>query len=171
MPRHLVPRDVNPGPDILIAEADDRERRSWDVEQEGSLPLLVLEVATEDSWTPDTEHKPILYDRMGVREYLIFAPKRKDPGPRLFGHHRDAAGKWVAWEAEENRELRSDMLGGLRFFVDRNRLRVRDAEGSILLSDEEAADQEAARATREAARADAAEAELRRLQAQYGISE
>ena len=163
MPHQLVPRDVNPGPDVLMAEADDHERRSWNVEEEGSLPLFVLEVVTEDSWTRDTEYKPILYDRMGVREYLIFAPERKDPGSRIFGYRRNAEGQWVAWEAE-NGELRSEGLGGLRFFVDRSRLRVRDAEGAILPSDEEAAAQEAARA-------DAAEAELRLLKARYGVSE
>jgi Uma2 family endonuclease len=164
MPHQLVPRDINPGPDILMAEADDHERRSWNVEQEGSLPLFVLEVVTEDSWAHDTEFKPILYDRMGVREYLIYAPERKDPGPILFGHHRDAQGEWDVWNAEGDGEVRSDVLGGLRFFTDRSRLRVRDADRAVLLSDEEAAEQESARA-------DASEAELRRLKAQYGISD
>ncbi|MGH2346454.1 MAG: Uma2 family endonuclease [Chloroflexota bacterium] len=164
VPHQLSPREVNPGPDVLMAEADDHERCSWNVEEEGALPLFVLEVVTRESWTRDTGYKPVLYDRMGVREYLIFAPEHEEPGPRFFGYHRDAEGKWGAWEAEADGELRSDVFGGLRFFEDKNRLRVRDVEGRILLSDEEVAAQETARA-------DAAEAELRRLKARYGIAE
>ncbi len=195
MPRQIGRHDLDLGPDMMMAEADDRERRSWRVAEEGAPPLFVLEVVTEESWLRDTEDKPVLYDRMGVREYLIFAPERKSPGPRLFGYHLNPAGEWEAWDAEVDGELRSAVLGGLRFFVDKGRLRVRDVEGHVLLSDEEAAEQEAARATREAiraeqeaaraaqeaaratqeaaratqeaARADAAEAELRLLRASY----
>ncbi len=75
------------------------------------------------------------------------------------------------------KQLRSEVLGGLRFFVDRSRLRVRDAAGAILLSDEEAAEQEA-RAAQETARLNriwrqprsgspGRSAELRRLKAKY----
>jgi hypothetical protein len=178
MPRQIIPRDLDLGPDMLMAEAADRPRRSWNVEEEGGPPLFVLEVVTEESWRRDTVEKPFLYDRMGVIEYAIFAPERKGPGPRLFGHHRNVEGDWVTWEVDEAGALRSDAFGGLLFFVDGGQLRVRDAEGRILLSDEEVAQEAAAHARREAAharqetaRADAAEAELRRLKAAYGIPE
>ncbi len=49
VPHQLSPREVNPGPDLLMAETDDHERRSWNVEEEGALPLFVLEVATQES--------------------------------------------------------------------------------------------------------------------------
>ena len=55
--------------------------------------------------------------------------------------------------------------------MDGARLRVLDHAGNVLMSDEEVAEAEAARAADESARADAAEAELRRLKARYGIVE
>ncbi len=178
MPRRIVPRTLDLGPDLLMAEADDYERRSWQVEQEGGPPLLVLEVVTEESWNRDTVEKPLLYERMGVREYIIFAPERNDTGPTLFGYHRDAEGNWIPWATDAQGLLHSEVLGGLRFHVEGRRLRAQDPLGHILLSDEEAAEQEAARAEREAARAeqeaaraDAVEAELRRLRELYGYGE
>ena len=175
MPRRLTPRSLDLGPDLLMAEAADAERTSWQVEREGGPPLLVLEVVTEESWTRDTVEKPQLYKAMGVREYVIFAPERTDGGAVLFGYHRDAAGAWGPWEPDGRGMLRSGALGGLRLYAEGKRLRARDRRGRRLLSDQEAAAQEAVRAEREAARADqegaradAAEAKLRRLYELYG---
>ncbi|HEY8285833.1 MAG TPA: Uma2 family endonuclease [Chloroflexota bacterium] len=185
MPRGIISRDLDLGPDLLMAESDDHERTSWNVAIEGGPPLFVLEVVTEESRRRDTEEKPLLYERMGVQEYAIFDPKRSRPGSKLFGYRRDEDGQWVAWANEAPNTLRSKALGELRLFVDGDRVRVLDHEGNVLLSDEEAANQEAARADEEAARADEeaarakeqaaraeeAEAELRRLKARYGIAE
>lgn len=178
MPRLIIPRTLDLGPDLLMAEAEDRERTSWQVAEEGGPPLFVLEVVTEESGNRDTVEKPLLYDRMGVREYAIFAPERKDGGPILFGYHRDAAGSWLPWAPDGRGMLRSEALGKLRLYVEGKRVRVRDARGRRLLSDEEAAaheaaraEREAARAEREAARADEAEAKLRRFYELYGHDE
>jgi regulator of RNase E activity RraA len=62
----------------------------------------------------------------------------------------------------------------LRLFVDGDRLGVLDHDGTVLLSDEEAADaaaEEAARADRESRRAEKLEAELRELKARYGLTD
>jgi hypothetical protein len=174
MPRTIIPRDLDLGPDLMMAESDDHERRSWNVAAEGGPPLFVLEVVTEESWHRDTVEKPLLYKRMGVREYAIFAPKRTTPGPRLFGHHRNARGQWVTWTPDAPNVLRIEALGGLRLFVDGDRLGVLDHDGTVLLSDEEAADaaaEEAARADRESRRAEKLEAELRELKARYGLTD
>ena len=162
MPRDIIPRDLDLGPDLMMAESDDHERRSWNVTIEGGPPLFVLEVVTEESRRRDTEEKPLLYERMGVLEYAIFDPKRIMPGPKLFGFRRDAGGQWIKWAPDAPNTLRSEALGGLRLFVDGDRVRVLDHAGEILRSDEEAADERTTRA-------DAAEAELRRLKARYGI--
>ena len=176
MPRRIIPRSLDLAPDLMVVEADDAPRTSWDVRVEGQVPPFVLEVVTKDSWERDTVEKPLLYDAMGVQEYVIFAPQRKDGGPLLFGYHRDAEGRFVPWHTDEQGALHSAVLGGLTLYVEEGEwLRLRDAQGQRLPSAEEEAERaerEAARAEREAARAEqeaaarqAAEAELERLRA------
>jgi Uma2 family endonuclease len=162
MPRRIIPRSLDLAPDLMVVEADDAPRTSWDVRVEGQVPPFVLEVVTQDSWERDTVEKPLLYDAMGVQEYVIFAPQRKDGGPLLFGYHRDAEGRFVPWDTDEQGALHSAVLGGLTLYVEEGEwLRLRDAQGQRLPSAEE----EAERAEREAAARQAAEAELERLRA------
>jgi len=124
-------------PDLLVAMAEDRERSSWNAGLEGAPPALVLEVVTEESWDRDTDDKPLLYDAMGVTEYVIFAPLRRDGGPALFGHRRDRREGWVPWQADPAGRLRSEVLGGLRFYPEGNRLRLLDTAGAPLQTEEE----------------------------------
>ncbi len=154
MRRKANRRSLDLGPDLLMAEADDIERTSWNVRVEGQPPALVVEITTEDSWERDTEDKPLLYDLMGVTEYVIFAPRRKSVGPKLFGYQRNEDGRFVEWQADAEGMLRSEMLGGLRLYVEDDKwLRARDEAGNRLLSDGESADQETQRADRETRRA------------------
>jgi Uma2 family endonuclease len=145
------------------------------VRVEGQVPPFVLEVVTKDSWERDTVEKPLLYDAMGVQEYVIFAPQRKDGGPLLFDYHRDAEGRFVPWDTDEQGALHSAVLGGLTLYVEEGEwLRLRDAQGQRLPSAEEEAERaerEAARAEQEAAARQAAEAELERLRALLGEQE
>jgi len=94
-------------------------------------------VVTEESWDRDTDDKPLLYDAMGVTEYVIFAPLRRDGGPALFGHRRDRREGWVPWQADPAGRLRSEVLGGLRFYPEGNRLRLLDTAGAPLQTEEE----------------------------------
>ena len=98
-----------------------------------------------------------------------FAPQRIDGGPLLFGYHRDAEGRFVPWDTDEQGALHSPVLGGLTLYVEKGEwLCLRDAQGQRLPSAEEEAEraeQEAARAEQEAAARQAAEAELARLRA------
>jgi len=162
MPRQIIPRSLDLAPDLMVVEADDAPRTSWDVRVEGQVPPFVLEVVTKDSWERDTVEKPLLYDAMGVQEYVIFAPQRKDGGPLLFGYHRDAQRRFVPWDPDAQGILHSAVLGGLTLYVEEGEwLRLRDAQGQRLPSAEE----EAERAEQEAAARQAAEAELARLRA------
>jgi Uma2 family endonuclease len=166
MPRQVIRRNLDLGPDLLMVEADDHPRDSWNVTKEGQPPLFVLEVVAPDSGGRDTGEKPRLYDTMGVQEYLIFGPKRKR-APKLSGYHRTATGLWRPWHIDADNQLQSSALGGLLFYMEEDDtgtwLRARDPWGRRLLSDAEAAEEEAGRAAEEAARADAAEAEVARL--------
>jgi len=169
------------GPDVLVLEADERLRDSWDVRKEGKPPRLVLEIVTHDSVERDTVQKPDYYQQMGVEEYVLFWPERPTAGAKLFGYHRDDDGAWVEWTVDAAGVLRSAVLNGLGLQPgDHPWLRVVDEHGARLPSPEEEAaraeresaraereaaraEREAARAEREAARAAAAEAELARL--------
>lgn len=107
-----------------------------------------------------TVEKPRIYEGMGVREYAIFAPERRD-GPQLFGYRRDAAGRWVPWHADSRGILWSQELGGLGLYAeDRLWLRALDAEGNRLPTPRELVEEQAA-AYRDAERDRAAEAARR----------
>ena len=137
MPRELAPRELDLAPDLMVAMAEDAERSSWNVRLEGAPPALVLEVMTEESRRRDTEEKPALYDAMGVAEYVIFAPQRRDGGPALFGYRRDPRDGWVPWQVDPAGRLRSEVLEGLRFYPEGNRLRLLDPAGVPLPTEEE----------------------------------
>lgn len=113
---------------------------------EGKPPLFVLEVVTEESFVRDTEEKPAIYERLGVREYAIYAPLPEHGGPRLFGYRRDSAGRWVPWQPNGHDALTSEALDGLTFYVEGvDDLRVRDREARRLPTDTEALEVEVAR--------------------------
>ena len=162
------------GPDLFVVEADQGLRTSWNITAEGKPPRLVLEVVTKESVTRDTDRKQKVsyYQAMGVEEYAIYWPYRTDGSPLIFGH-RWEGGQWAEWAADANGVLWSRALGGLGFVVGEHPLlRVVDADGRLLPSPEEAAEQAEERAEREAAerraaeeRASALEAELVRLRA------
>lgn len=158
MPRPYSSRTLEAAPDLLMAEADDHERTSWNVVEEGQSPAFVLEVVTTDSWTRDTEDKPPIYGALGVREYVIFAAKPKRGAPRLFGYRRDEHDQFVPWAPDESGALTSAALGGLTLYVEDGKwLRLRDAQGRSLPSaaeEAQRAEQEAQRAGRESRRAE-----------------
>ena len=170
MPRPEGERTLEAAPDLLVATAADRLRTSWSVVDEGKAPEFVLEVASGKSWTRDSEEKPPIYDGMGVREYVLFAPERTD-GPKLFGWRRNAVGAFVAWQVDARGVLWSRALGGLGLYVERGLwLRVVDATGQRLPTPAEVAIGERRRADAEAeARLDAerrAAAEAARAEAE-----
>lgn len=172
MPRRITPRSLDLAPDLMMVEADDAPRTSWNVRKEGQAPSFVLEVVTKESWERDTVEKPLLYEAMGAREYVIFAPLRADGGPRLSGYHRATAGRFAPWSADERGVLWSAALGELGLYVEVDDgsawLRVCDAQGRRLPSAEEEAESAraaVARAERETAARQTAEAEVARLRA------
>ena len=155
------------GPDLFVVEADQGLRTSWNIADEGKPPRLVLEVVTKDSVERDTEatQKVAYYRAMGVEEYAIYWPYRADGGPLLFGYRRDEAGRWADWMVDAQGVLWSRALDGLGFVVGEHPwLRVVGADGRLLPSPEEAAEQETMRAA-------ALAAELAHLRAQMESGE
>jgi Uma2 family endonuclease len=131
------------GPDLFVATADVALRTTWDIPAEGQPPRFVLEIVTKDSVERDTslEQKVGYYAAMGVEEYAIYWPERRDGGPKLFGHRRDATGAWVAWLTDHAGVLWSRALGGLGLMMTEPPwLRVVDRQGQLLPSPDEEAD-------------------------------
>ena len=172
-PRPQGEQTLEAAPDLLVATARDWLRPSWSIPAEGKAPEFVLEVSSEKSWLRDSEQKPLIYDGMGVQEYVLFAPERVD-GPKLLGWRRTVSGAFVPWEMDEQGLLWSQALGSLGLYVEYGRwLRAVDATGrrlptpgEVAIAERRRANAEAAHAKEAAARAEAeatarAEAEQR----------
>ena len=82
-------------PDVLVARVQGHRRNSYDVEREGVPPAFVLEIVSPESKQRDLEIKPERYERMGVEEYALFAPRTPEGRmllePQLQGYQRAAA--------------------------------------------------------------------------------
>lgn len=170
-PRPGSDRLLEAAPDLLVATgAEEHLRTSWNVESEGKAPQFVVEMTSTSSWERDRDDKPRIYDLMGVAEYALFYPERKDGGPVLFGYRRDTAGTLVPWDSDAAGVLWSRELGPGFYVEDGLWLRALDQRGRRLPTPSEWAEEEAARADAEAAarqeeaiRRAAAEAEAARL--------
>jgi hypothetical protein len=153
-----------------MARADDRLRNSWDIVIEGQPPRFVLEVSMPWSWERDTMEKPQIYQAMGVAEYVVFAPRRGDGGPRLFGSRVDLGSQYRACDVNRGGVLWSLALDlGLRV-EEKFWLRAVNAQGNCLASPIEAAFAAEAARIAETTRSEdlrvtvgAAEAEVARL--------
>lgn len=66
-------------PDLFVALAPRHPRESYDLAVEGVFPAFVLEVLSPSSTLRDRDDKRTLYEALGAREYLLFAP---DPACR-----------------------------------------------------------------------------------------
>ncbi len=163
--RPISGEPLEAAPDLLVAHADDRLRTSWRIVTEGKAPEFALEVVSTSSQGRDTSEKPTIYEELGVLEYAIFAPERKDGGSALSGYRRDERGNWVDWPADERGVLWSRELAGLGLYVeDQLWLRAVDTQGQRLPTPEEAWAQESRLREAEAARRTSLEAEVARLQ-------
>ncbi|MBV9279396.1 MAG: Uma2 family endonuclease [Chloroflexi bacterium] len=129
-------------PDILVAPVPDYPRASYIMEQEGAPPSLVLEVVSPQSRYRDLEIKPERCERLGVREYALFAPRTPDGEailePPLQGYRlHGASGGYAAWESDEEGRLYSEVLE-LWLVVREGELRAQRRDGSWLPTLEEA---------------------------------
>ncbi|CAA9587626.1 MAG: hypothetical protein AVDCRST_MAG88-4224 [uncultured Thermomicrobiales bacterium] len=133
-------------PDVFVAFAPERARQSFDAAAEGGFPPFVLEVVSPSSTDRDEQEKRQAYDALGVREYALFTPREGAPSG-LTGYRRGARGDFEPWPADEQGRLWSATLG--LFLVARGALlRAQTAEGELLLTPDEAAE-EVARLRRE----------------------
>lgn len=78
-------------PDVMVIPGVRRrpERRSFFTWREnGIVPAVVFEMASEGTWRNDLVRKRKLYQRRGVKEYFIFDPEDLYLRPQLLGFRR-----------------------------------------------------------------------------------
>ena len=143
-----IPKLPEPSPDVTVIPKIRDKHKEWesfDVQEEGTRPCLIVEVvSSKDAETRrnDYEKKVEIYERAGIPEYLICDPPTRFTKDRLLltGYYLGRDGKYRGIEPDERGFLHSettDLLFGIA--EDRRTLLVIDAvTGERLLADEEA---------------------------------
>jgi Uma2 family endonuclease len=152
-------------PDLLVARGVGKHfRRSFRKWEEHTVPCVLFEISSEETWQTDLEDKRILYAKLGVAEYFLFDPEALYLDPPLQGF-RLQNGVSVPMTPAADGSLTSEELG-LRFLPEDGMLRVIDVRtGEPIPTREERAAQERERAAQEKQRADELAAEVARLRA------
>jgi len=160
-------------PDVLVSlDLEPHQREIYKVWDEGKMPDLVIEVTSKSTRKKDMRTKKELYERLGVREYLLFDPRSEYLEPRFQVYRREGEA-FVAVLVPEVTGYISTVLN-LNFRVVDDELRVAESlEGPLLPTPGETyeraaqqqrrAEQEAQRAEQEAQRAERYAARLREL--------
>jgi Uma2 family endonuclease len=99
-------------PDLMVVKGVSRaHRRSFFTWREGgTVPCIVFEMASEHTWREDLWEKRPRYERLGVREYVLFDPEGEYLRPRLQGF-RLVEGRYEPIEPDRDGRLRSEELG------------------------------------------------------------
>ena len=170
---------VAPDVYVLPGLAPDTHVSSWKVWETGVAPTFALEVVSKD-WEKDYADAPAHYDRVGVKELVIFDPSfnRRARGEGfLFQVYRRVPRRgFVRVEVSNEYRVRSKVLGcWLRAVGSGRMIRLRIGLGQggddLLPTGEEQARLEAAQERSEKERALARVAELEReLRARGGVA-
>jgi Uma2 family endonuclease len=162
-------------PDVLLAKGVAKWDRPNYLLWEETIPSLVVEVTSRKTRREDQGKKKLLYERLGIEEFILFDPYGEYLRPQLQGY-RLVRERYQSVPLEDDGSLLSGTTS-LRFQPEGERLRMVDAAtGELLLWPEEleaarrketaarrAAEARAAKeiVARQAAEAKAAEAEER----------
>lgn len=144
-------------PDVFVVRGVPTEdRRTFKLWEEDAPPALIVEVTSKSSRIEDQGKKKVIYEMLGVREYLLFDP---------LGDYLDPAFQAFRLEGDGYRRVELGPEGGFRsaeipveFRPDGKLLRVIDlGSGEVVPLPEEATDlarEARVRAEREARRAE-----------------
>lgn len=154
------------GPDLFVVTGTERrQRRSWAVWREGKFPDLIIELLSESTEKNDrTTKKEIYQNQFHTPEYFWFSPITLEfEGFHLVGAH------YQPIPVNERGHRWSEVLQ-LFLGVEKRQLRLFLADGTLVPTPEEAAQQEIQRANAEAQRAEIetqrADAEAQRAEAE-----
>ena len=135
----------NPAPDIAVIPGTrdkGRLRRSFNVPKEGTRPVLVIEVVSDEPEHQSADHvdKVRIYERAQVAEYFILdPPSPPDDLCRLTGYRLNGAGRYEPIVPDAQSRLLSRSTG-LRLVPAQKTLSLFDAatDEPLLTGDEEA---------------------------------
>jgi Uma2 family endonuclease len=117
--KHLMMPRRGPAPDLSVImglETIDHQMTSYNVKRIGIPPSLVIEVISPRDRRireVDEKTKPGLYERIGVREYLLLDLPRRANGwqVRWTGYRMDEAGHYQPIEPDAQTRLFSETTG------------------------------------------------------------
>jgi Uma2 family endonuclease len=167
VPRHFVVPD-----DFVVLDCDPGRRRVFKTWEERKVPDVVFEVTSLSTRKDDESFKPLIYERIGVREYFLYDPTSDYLWPPLQGFRRQSEHGLVRIAANSDGSLTCESLGIL-LSLDGSDLVLCDLHSGQRLPTEaeaERAAKEAERAAKEAERA-AKEAERGAKEAERGAKE
>jgi len=175
----LGPRLPGPGPDVMVIPGvrdPEKDRSSFNVEEEGALPCLIIEIVSPRDRRVremDEKDKFLLYQRVGIPEYLLVYPPGRATSRRfLLKEYRLGPGKRYVEIAPDAKGRLLSQTTGLKLGVASkgDRIEVFDAKTGKRLQTplelEQARKAAEQRAAKETEAREAAEAELKRLRAE-----
>jgi Uma2 family endonuclease len=129
-------------PDVMVVPGvpatDRRSFFTW--KENGAIPAVVFEIASQGTWQEDLYDKFSLYERLGVREYFIFDPEALYLRPPLQGFRLEEA-KYRRIVSGADGSLLSPELG-LYLRPEETMLRLIDSKnGNAILTREEEVEQ------------------------------
>ena len=100
-------------PDVIVVlDHDLGGRGTYKLWVEGKPPDFAMEVISPSSEVRNREEKKALYAKLEIREYFVFQPDARRPGPRLVGYE---LGEWgyrqLGPEVGSPGAVRSEVLG------------------------------------------------------------
>jgi Uma2 family endonuclease len=124
-------------PDVFVTLGVPRgQRRIYKLWEEGAPPTLIVEVTSDSTRSEDLSRKKELYQRLGVREYVLYDPLKDYLDPALQGF-RLVNGRYQPIPPGPGGTLASEALGAT-FRIEERGVRVIDtATGKPILSNEE----------------------------------
>ena len=110
-------------PDAFVVKGlDARKRRVYKLWVERKVPNVVIETTSRKTKRKDTDEKPVLYARLGIREYFLFDPDHEYLDPPLQGYRLGDKG-YAKIDSDDTGALVSEQL----------ELRLRDESGLLQL--------------------------------------
>ena len=103
-PRKYVVPDA-----FVVKNLAPKNRRIYRIWIEGKVPDVVIETTSRKTRRKDTQVKPGLYARLGVKEYFLFDPLGEYLDPPLQGY-RLAGDEYERIEADDDGALDSEEL-------------------------------------------------------------
>lgn len=90
-------------PDLMICfGAENKKRRTYKLWEEKTVPQVIIEVVSRETWENDVTTKRRLYERLGVEEYFVIDPEYKYLPSPMFAYRLEF-GELVRQAINDNR--------------------------------------------------------------------